>query len=255
MQKPTPHLIVLEEVPSTNDYLKALLANTAPTPEFTAIMAMCQTRGKGQHGAGWLVEPGQNLTFSLLLRPHGLLAARSFNLNMLVCLAIRQWLDGYLPEARIKWPNDIYVRNRKIGGVLIENRIAGRFITSSVIGIGINLNQTTFPPELQKKATSILLERPDLAPPDLRECCTALLETIRNRYQHTDLADTQALLDQYNPLLYKRGEPAKYEVDGAVAEGIVREVSPDGRLLVEFGPERRDFGLKEISFVDSSLGG
>jgi len=240
------NLIVLEEAPSTNDSLKDLLANTEPTPEFTAIMAKYQSRGKGQRGAGWLVEPGQNLTFSLLLYPVGLPADRAFNLNMLVCLAIRRWLGGYLPDLRIKWPNDLYVRDRKIGGVLLENQLAGRRIRSSVIGIGININQTVFPAELQKKATSLLLERPDIAAQDPQACCLSLLETIRRYYEHTDISDTQTILNQYNILLYKKDGPAKYELDGRIREGILREVAPDGRLVVEFGPERRYFGLKEI---------
>jgi len=245
------NLTVLDEAPSTNDCLKDLLANTEPTPEFTAIMARHQSRGKGQRGAGWLVDPGQNLTFSLLLRPAGLSADRAFNLNMLVCLAIRQWLAGYLPGVRVKWPNDIYVRDRKIGGVLLENQLAGRHVRSSVIGIGINLNQTVFPAELQKKATSLLLERPGLAAQDPQACCLSLLGTIREHYQRTDISGTQALLERYNPLLYRKDELAAYEVNGHIREGIVREAAPDGRLAVEFGGERRYFGLKGIRFVES----
>jgi len=245
------NLTVLDEAPSTNDCLKDLLANTEPTPEFTAIMARHQNRGKGQRGAGWLVEPGQNLTFSLLLRPAGLSADRAFNLNMLICLAIRQWLAGYLPGVRVKWPNDLYAGDRKIGGVLLENQIARGRIKSSVIGIGININQTVFPAELQKKATSLLLERPGLAAQDPQACCLSLLETIREHYQHADISDTQAILNRYNTLLHKKDEPAMYELDGHIREGIAREVAPDGRLAVEFGGERRYFGLKGIRLVES----
>jgi len=245
------NLIVLEEAPSTSDCLKSMLANTEPTPEFTAIMARYQSRGKGQRGAGWLVEPGRNLTFSLLLYPPGLPADRAFNLNMLVCLAIRQWLAGYLPDTSVKWPNDLYVRDRKIGGVLFENRIADGFVKSSVIGIGLNINQTAFPAELQKKATSLLLERPGLAAQDPQACCISLLETIKACYQRSDITDTQAIINQYNTSLHKKDEPAQYELDGRIREGIVREVTPDGRLVVEFDGKRRYFGLKEIRLVES----
>ncbi|SFS61775.1 biotin--[acetyl-CoA-carboxylase] ligase [Sphingobacterium wenxiniae] len=240
------NLIVLDEVTSTNDYLKNLLSNIKPLPAFTAIMAKHQTQGKGQRGSTWLVEPQQALTFSLLLYPTDLQISQAFNLNIIVCLAIQQWLSQYTDNVRIKWPNDIYVNDRKICGVLIENQIANLKIKSSIIGIGININQRHFPEDLHQRATSLLLETLDQTPQDIESCCLSLLETLAYTYQTYSLSDSNTLFQLYNNLLYRRGVSASFYIQGKEVTGIIQKVNHEGKLVVTIDGEFKDFDLKEI---------
>ena len=143
MSCPSPEITVLDSCRSTSS-------------EFTdpdrfrhgaVIATREQTAGRGQRGNSWEAEPGKNLTFSMLLRPRGLHAARQFELSMVVSLAIADAIDALLPQGvrtAVKWPNDIYIGMEKVCGILIENRLAGPFIEYSVAGIGININQRRF---------------------------------------------------------------------------------------------------------------
>src|ERR1035441_10550859 len=138
------NLITLDSVASTNNFAKDMLSNTRPV-EGTAIMAKEQYAGRGQMGNAWETESGKNLTCSFILYPEFLEADKQFFLNMAVALAVKDFCEHVLhDEIKIKWPNDIYYHDKKLGGILIENSISGNKISSSVIGIGINVNQTAF---------------------------------------------------------------------------------------------------------------
>lgn len=241
------NLIVLEEVTSTNDYLKELLSNIKPLPEATAIMANHQSHGKGQRGNSFLSSPGEMLMISFVLYPTNLSTSRSFNLNMLVCLGIQQWASEWLRGVQIKWPNDIYVNNRKLGGVLIENQLSGNRIRSSVIGVGINIKQQTFPADIQDKATSVYKEDPTLQPQPLQEHGLSLLSAILRLYKTLDLQDTASLVTSYNKTLFRKGIPSRYEIGGKIYFGIIQGVNSEGKLAVRVGGEIRLFDLKEIS--------
>lgn len=134
--------IIKDILPSTNSYLAEIAADA---PHGTVVMAREQTAGRGQRGNSWEAEPGQNITLSLLLRPTGLHPARQFVISQAVSLAIVDMLQHFVAEpVRIKWPNDIYVGDRKICGILIEHVITGSAIDRTVVGIGLNVNQTVF---------------------------------------------------------------------------------------------------------------
>ena len=134
----------LDEVGSTSTWLASNL--TSDMESGYIVAARSQTAGRGQRGNGWEAEPGKNLSFSLLLRPDGIEARRQFFISQAVALGITDALRHLLPghEVLIKWPNDIYVGNRKICGILIENSLAGQRIAHSIAGIGINVNQEQF---------------------------------------------------------------------------------------------------------------
>ena len=242
------NLIVLDQVTSTNDYLKELLSNIKPLPEATAIMATHQAKGKGQRGNTWLSEPGEVLAVSFVLYPEELTVDQSFNLNLLACIAVQNWAATMLPEVQIKWPNDIYVNGRKLGGILIENQLAGRYIRSSIIGIGINIRQHRFPDAIQHRATSLYMENPASSTQNLDEYATSLLYSIMDRYKNTDLRQTTELLETYNRLLFRRGIPAVYEIQGEQVLGTIMEVRKNGKLKLSIQGEERDFDLKEIRF-------
>lgn len=242
------NLIVLEEVTSTNDYLKQLLSNIKPLPEATAIMANRQVRGKGQRGNVWIDEPHATLALSFVLYPTELSVQQAFNLNMFVCLAIRNWISALLPQVQIKWPNDIYISDKKLGGVLIENQLSGGLIRSTVIGIGVNVKQQLFPAMIQDKATSFYLEKPSIAQQSLEFYASSLLSSIMAYYEHTDLRDTSYLLDRYNRTLFRRGIPASFEIAGATVIGTIQGVESNGKLNIIIDNRKCLFDLKEIRF-------
>jgi len=146
--------INLSEVDSTNSYLSALNSEVK-LEEGTVVTASSQLKGKGQTGNIWLSKKGENLTFSILLKPN-LDTKFAFYLNIVTALAVHKTLNDLQITSEIKWPNDILVSQKKIAGILIENQI-GSCISQSIIGIGLNVNQTQFNGEL--KATSIALEQ------------------------------------------------------------------------------------------------
>lgn len=239
-------LIVLDQVPSTNDYLKNLLSNITPSPEGTAIMALHQTAGKGQRGSLWLSQASKNLTFSFLLYPNQLSPMRSFELNMLISIGIYNWVSKFTDQVKIKWPNDIYVNNKKVGGVLIENQLSSKTIKSSIIGIGINLNQATFPPEIQERASSLGIETGQSF--DIKQTCLDLLYTILETYSSLNAVPADLLLQQYNELLYQKDHIANYEIDGIEQACTLLGVDKQGLLILQTNKGIQSFDLKEVRF-------
>lgn len=134
-------LFQLKTIDSTNNYI-AKLVKEVELAEGAVVMSACQTSGKGQQGNGWHSKVGENLLFSLLLKPSFLDVKSQFYLNMIVCLALKDTLGSFgLKDVKIKWPNDILVNNRKICGVLIENGIKKDKVNQSIIGVGLNVNE------------------------------------------------------------------------------------------------------------------
>lgn len=147
-------IIWLDTVDSTN-----LLANRmlASADDMTVWAARFQTSGRGQKGNKWLGEAGCNLTFSILIKPVNLLASSQFYISEIASLSVAEYLEYHGVRADIKWPNDVYAGDRKICGMLIENKIMSANVSASIVGIGINLNQRVFSPEL-RNPTSLVLE-------------------------------------------------------------------------------------------------
>ena len=139
------HFHQYSELTSTNTELARLADEGAP--HGTVAIAECQTAGRGQRGNTWESAPGENVTMSVLLHPDGIEPRRQFAISEAVALGVAETLDIYLPagmRAEVKWPNDIYVGNRKICGILIENRITSTTIERAIAGIGLNVNQELF---------------------------------------------------------------------------------------------------------------
>ena len=147
-------IIKLDAIDSTNSFLKNLSVN-ATVQDFTIVVAKQQTSGRGQMNAEWVVEGGKNLTFSVFSCFDDLPISNQKYLNFSVSLAVFEVLnDLFLPKLTIKWPNDILSVNKKLAGILIENNLKGNKISSSIIGIGINVNQQKFSKDLPN-ATSV----------------------------------------------------------------------------------------------------
>ena len=242
------NVITLQRIPSTNDYLKEALSKSTPLPEGTVILAVDQYDGRGQKGTVWQSEPGKNLTFSMLLVPSFLDPKQQFVLTAAISLAVARWLEMLTHVAvKIKWPNDIYIANQKIGGILIENILKGKTWKSAVVGIGINVNQTSFPPSIQKQTTSVkqILHRDCQIPDLLADLCSYIEReyvALKSGHSDTTLAD-------YRQQLYRLDELHLYSVDGITVSGILRGVSETGRLRIDFNGHLADFDIKEIAFV------
>jgi BirA family biotin operon repressor/biotin-[acetyl-CoA-carboxylase] ligase len=246
------NLIKLSAVDSTNNFLKSLMSNSEPLPEGTVIMADDQYAGRGQQDSIWKVTPGKNLTFSVLLKPGFLSLTKQFFLNMAVSIAINDVLTSFLGnDTSIKWPNDIYFKNQKLGGILIENIIVGSGIKSSIIGIGINVNQQHFEEELAAKATSIyqILQKDVNLMSLLAEICSAL----ESLYLQLRTGKLSQLTERYIKKLYQLNIAASYQQkNGEVFEGIIRGVSSTGLLLMEVNGKAFEFNFKEITFLNHS---
>lgn len=243
------NLIKLSAVDSTNNFLKRLVSNSEPLPEGTVIMADDQYAGRGQQNNVWKVAPGKNLTFSLLLKPSFLPLHQQFLLNMAVSIAINNVLTQLLGEGlSIKWPNDIYFRNQKLGGILIENSIVGNDIKTAIIGVGINVNQQYFDGELTTKATSVfqILQKDVNLVGVLAEICSA----IEGLYLQLKAGNRTNLKETYVNRLYQLNKLARYRKGGEVFEGVINGVADNGLLLMETDAGLQEFNFKEIAFLN-----
>ncbi|WP_196941002.1 biotin--[acetyl-CoA-carboxylase] ligase [Sphingobacterium pedocola] len=241
-------IIVLAETTSTNDYLKQLLSNFTPLEEYTAIMAIKQTAGKGQRGTTWIDEPGESLSASFLLLPPKLTPQKQFYLTIISSLAVYDIVSTYTgTKATIKWPNDIMILNKKIGGILIENKISHAKIKYAIIGIGLNVFQTQFPKEISFKTTSLHKEKPSL-----QTTISSLVTEIQTKikfYNEMLLNERyDDLLTLYNQSLFRRGVDALFTVKGTPVEARIVRVGEDGLLEVEYKQKNIKYDLKDIAY-------
>jgi len=249
--------IELQSIDSTNKYAMALihgdhLPDGQGEPQHgMAIFAHEQTTGKGQRGKNWVSERGSNIALSILLNPYPLSIPDQFKLS--VCIAVSTWdlFSKYAgDETRIKWPNDLYWRDRKAGGILIENVIQSSQSTVGVwqwalAGIGINVNQSVFDPDLPnpvslKQITGKYYEPLELA----KELCSI----IEKKYQLLIAGNFKTLFDKYQKHLYKKDEKVKLKKDNRVFETTIKGVSETGQLITQHAIEER-FEFGEVEWI------
>jgi BirA family transcriptional regulator, biotin operon repressor / biotin---[acetyl-CoA-carboxylase] ligase len=241
------NIVSLASVDSTNSWLKELLSKSEPVAEGTVIMAEEQFAGRGQMSNTWVSESGKNLTISILLKPDFLPVDQQFLLNQTVSLALNDVLRKFFDNtATIKWPNDCYVGPRKIGGVLIENIIQGGQIKNSVIGIGLNVNQVEYPESLKNVTSFKKILHRDY---DLRGLLSEICAAIEVRYLQLRGGHTSGINNEYLERLYKRGIYSMYRIGEETVKGRILGTSRYGQLEVEIEGETRQFGLKEIEFI------
>jgi len=233
---------------STNDKARELI-QAGQVEEGDTIFTPHQTAGRGQRETSWESQPGQNLTFSLVLFPKDLKAEYQFYLNQVVTLGIIDVLKTYQHDKswRIKWPNDIYYENRKLGGILIENGLEGPYMQFAVVGIGINVNQQQFPDHLNS-ATS--LYRISQARIDLKTLLRQLVQSIKGWYQQLETNQWQVIQTAYEQWLYRKGQWHDFRIEnGKVLRARILGVEANGLLVVETpGGKRMQFNFKEIGF-------
>ena len=220
-------IVRLDSVESTNKYCEVL--DLAEVEDFTCYWALEQTAGIGQRGNHWHSAPGLNLTFSLVIKPVWLAAARQFMLTQTISLAITDLLATYhLPQTtHIKWPNDIYVGRKKISGTLTSARLAGDYIASAICGIGLNVNETDFPDRVPNPTSLRQLTGETYDP---EEVLHTLLACIEHRYNA--LRDGADISAEYLGLLLGRGEQRRYTYLGQPVTATIEGVDDYGRLLL-----------------------
>jgi BirA family biotin operon repressor/biotin-[acetyl-CoA-carboxylase] ligase len=245
------NLIQLSAVDSTNNYLKLMVSKSEPLAEGTVIMAEDQFAGRGQHANTWESQAGLNLTFSIFLRPTFLQIKHQFQLNIAISIGIVTALKCYVPAGlKIKWPNDIYFFNQKIGGVLIENTISSAAIKSSIIGIGLNVNQQSFHSTLEKKACSLIQILHEHV--DLIELLEKICHCIEVQYLNLKATKPKDMHDLYLENLYRFDQTSHYKSGDKIFKGKITGVTPEGKLLVDHEGQQRSYGLKEIEFLDNN---
>jgi BirA family transcriptional regulator, biotin operon repressor / biotin---[acetyl-CoA-carboxylase] ligase len=241
------NLVTLKEVDSTNTFLKNLVSNSKPLPEGTVIMAENQYAGRGQQQNRWFTEAGKNLSFSILLKPTFLLLNDQFALTQAISLGVAKALSYVAGEGiKIKWPNDIYYNNRKLGGILIENMVQGSQINNSVIGIGLNINQEQFPDYLPN-ATSLrqILHRDY----DLKALLSEICRHIEASYLQLKAGKVAEIKKEYLSFLFGLNEMRNFRSNGEVFEGEITGVTERGLLKIKTGETEHEYNLKEVEFL------
>ena len=235
-----------EELDSTSS---ELLRHIGDYDNLSVVAAVNQTAGRGQRGNRWISAPGDNLTFSLLLRPEALPAREVMALTCYATLVVRDALRAEGVPAVIKWPNDIYVGKRKICGMLVENGLEGADIAWSVIGIGINLNQTVFPGGVQNPTSLKRLTEKTYDPSAFLE---NLCHGLESRLPELETEERRnALRDAYERDLFQKGLQARYRdlATGSEFMGTILGITPEGLLRIEAEGRERTFGFKEVGYI------
>jgi len=268
-------IIWLESVDSTNEEAKRHISDI---DNLSVLSALEQTAGRGQRGNTWTSSAGENLIFSIVLKSPVLMAEDHFALNEIAALSVAEFLSTYGIKAEIKWPNDIYVGEKKICGILIENSFRGKTISSSIIGIGLNINQRNFNVNLPNP-TSMVLCRAQEDPHDIHRCLDEFMDIFSSYYDRflTSDKDRSLLRQRYLASLWRLGKPSRFidyttlptgHLDGPMNicteiepysakqtgnefPGIIRGLSSCGNLLVEdlSTGMLREFGFKEIGYI------
>ena len=242
------HIIKLNAIDSTNSYLKKE-ALKKRLKSYTVVMANHQQMGRGQMGTSWDSDKGKNLTISILVNFNNFKIEHQFYLSMAVSLGVLTVVNQYVKTMLfIKWPNDILAVKDKVAGILIENVLKGNHIDYTVIGVGLNVNQTEFNPSLSnitslKKITGRHF--------DLDEIVSKLITSIQSFVNYIESKDFKKLKQLYINELYKFNKPAMFkDNNGVLFLGKITDIADDGRLVVTLENETtRKFNLKEIKFA------
>jgi len=239
-----PQYIWLESVDSTNSYCMKLAQEGEQ--EGLAVAAFFQEKGRGQRGNTWESERGENLTFSLLLRPNFLRVEEQFMISKAIALSICEWLKNNEINACIKWPNDIYIGEKKIAGVLIENSFSTPFLDISIIGIGLNLNQIVFPSSIPNPVSMTLLTglkyRSEVV-------LSELVVAIQTRYLQLKYGLKEKISEDYLKSLYRFQNFYNYSSADGFFKARITGIKPTGEIILEMEDgQKKSFGFKEITF-------
>lgn len=244
---------VFETLSSTNDYMKEIVSK-GKVKEGQTILTEFQTHGKGQQLNKWYSSTQSNLLFSIFLKPNitDLDFIFIFNFNKLISISIVTVLNklilsaGFKDKCSIKWPNDIILKDKKIGGILIENSLRGQNIEYSIVGIGLNINETDFPPELfQASSLKLLFDFKW----DRKIILEELLKNLEDYYEKFNSNFELFSTLDYETLLYRREIESQFKVKNELLTGKIKGINSRGLLKVELNNELHLFQFKEIELI------
>lgn len=224
------YTIRLKSLDSTNNYTSELLRQTV-MQEGTIVVADEQTAGRGRSGRSWHSRPGENLTFSLVLKPYFLPPASQFQLSEALALGIADYVGAISGvPALVKWPNDVLLKGGKVAGILLESSIQGEKIRHIIAGIGLNVNQKDFPPDVQGAVSLSMITGKEY---ETESCLQALCSTLESRYLQLK-SDAVQLHRDYMDSLHMLNRWGSFSVDGgSVMKAKISDLKPDGSLLLE----------------------
>lgn len=240
-------IIHLDETTSTNSYLKELLSHQ-PLNNFASVYADFQSAGRGQQGNTWISNKGENLIFSTILFPTRLEANRQFIISQIVSLSIKDILSEETDNISIKWPNDIYWTNKKIVGILIENNLMDSHISQSVIGAGINLNQTETPESLPN---FVSLKQITGKTYDIKDTLEKVIARFRYYYELSLSKDgIETIRIQYKKSLFRKDGFYQYADNTEIFRAKIIDVEDCGLLVLETeNKDIRKFSFKEVRYI------
>lgn len=240
-------IIKLDAIDSTNSYLRRLSVNEV-VEDFTVVTAKVQTNGRGQMGTYWQSQVGKNLIFSVFKDFEGFTVEYPFYISIVTALAIIKTLHSFsIPKLNVKWPNDILSGDFKISGVLIENVIKQSQIKASILGIGLNVNQTDF--ENLPKASSLKNISGRLY--DIDEIMHFLLKHLKDYFLILKARDYKLLMSEYEAHLYRKDKPSTFkDASGFIFSGYIECVTDSGSLKVLLEDQiTKEFDMKEIALL------
>ena len=239
-------IIRLRKTESTNNYANSQIGANGLV-EGTVFLAYEQTAGRGQLNNVWESNLGENLTFSIVMYPDFLEIRKQFMLSKVITLGIYKAMSKYVDSLKVKWPNDIYAGDRKIGGILIENSIMYSLLKSAVVGIGLNINQTVF---LSNAPNPVSLKILTNQHHDCDHVLMEVLQGIDEYYQLLKQGDDEVIDRQFLSVLYRINENHFYRSDEGVFEGKIIGVNEIGQLLIARNDGKiLDFHFKEVEFL------
>ena len=231
-----------EEVASTNS-----LAEKLPLSELKdiqVILSWRQTQGRGQATIRWESAPGKNISMTVIFRPECLEAGKQFAVSMVIALGACDFISRYVSGCSVKWPNDIYVGDRKISGILIEHSIMGRYVGGSLCGIGVNINQERFLSDAPNPVSLFQLIGEEIP---VKRALEELLDCIGKRYE--TIRDYEGMERDFLKVLYRREGVYDWEDERGMFRASIRGVNEFGQLVLEdVEGNERVYGFKEISY-------
>lgn len=240
------NLLFFENLPSTNSHAACLLKREN-LPEGTIVYTNYQSAGKGYSGNSWESEDGKNLLISIILFPSFLKPSDQFNISMVISLGICDFLRRFIPGCSVKWPNDIYINNDKIAGVLIESAIIADKFEYSIAGIGLNINQEKF---ISPAPNPVSLKMITGKTFDLSESIARLAEDLDKRYKQLIAGDNMEIRKDYESRLYRINDWSEFRDINGIFTGRILTIGEYGSLKIETTEGKfREYSFKEVEFI------
>lgn len=240
-------ILEIKSTTSTNDFVRGLASSLTPSNPFVIVRADYQTGGKGQIGNSWESEDGKNLLFSVLYRPKNIKVKSQFYLSMAIALSIKDVVSLYVKGVQIKWPNDIYWRNKKLCGILVENDLTGKNIDACIMGAGLNVNQMKFESNAPNPISIAKIIGAEIP---VMEILELVVIKLRRYIKYIEDGEFRVIEDNYMRSLFRGVGYYEYEDANGSFVAKVNHIEPTGMLvLTDSNGRDRRYEFKEVKYV------